>query len=283
MSSSLPRIQVGREVGGGRWRHEGTRRRARVDGGGLAVGAVSTVTRATLPGRWARGIPCASWGSCAASAWVGSPFHPRAPGAGRPSTSSRSMRSSAGPGTQARWPGRWVVGDAIGDPRHHGGDEQAVYAVARGARLVGSRAGPGPAGQDVGEPATGGLDVDAAVIGTTWAIGSGGPPWRTADPAERSPGTWVSSDGSSAFNGAAGPAPTWRRSASRIQRRGRDPGAEVPAHGVTVPAICSERSWRPRPGQADPSPGSGVGDAARRTGGPTVGSAGISRRGGHGR
>jgi MOSC domain-containing protein YiiM len=65
------------------------------------------------------------------------------------------------------------VGDFIGDLKHHGGDRQAVYAVAReeldwwGAEL-GRSLDNGLFGENL---TTAGLDVDAALIGERWQIG----------------------------------------------------------------------------------------------------------------
>lgn len=78
------------------------------------------------------------------------------------------------PGPKRGGLGSGVVGDFIGDRAHHGGDDQAIYAVAReqldwwGDRL-GRRLGNGMFGENL---TTVGLDVDRAVIGTRWTVGS---------------------------------------------------------------------------------------------------------------
>lgn len=69
--------------------------------------------------------------------------------------------------------GNDVVGDAIGDQRHHGGDFQAVYAVAREeldwwTGELGRELGNGIFGENL---TTSGLDVDGAVVGERWVIG----------------------------------------------------------------------------------------------------------------
>ena len=191
------------------------------------------------------------------------------------------------PGPKRGGLGSGVVGDAIGDPRHHGGDGQAVYAVAREeldwwGRELGRDLRDGMFGENL---TTEGLDVDAAVIGTTWAIGSAvlqveGPriPCRT-------------------FAGHMGE----QRWVKRFSARGRtgaylaviEPGRisagdeirvlEVPAHGVTVP-----QSFRALMGDRDLAGqilASGEGSETLRAEleGRQEGSAGISRRGGHGR
>lgn len=69
--------------------------------------------------------------------------------------------------------GSGVAGDFIGDPRHHGGDDQAVYAVAReeldwwGAEL-GRDLPNGLFGENI---TTVDFDVDGALIGEHWQIG----------------------------------------------------------------------------------------------------------------
>lgn len=77
------------------------------------------------------------------------------------------------PGPREDGVGSGVVGDQIGDRRHHGGDTQAVYAVAREeldwwAAELGRDLRDGMFGENV---TTQGLDVDAAIVGERWAIG----------------------------------------------------------------------------------------------------------------
>jgi MOSC domain-containing protein YiiM len=67
-----------------------------------------------------------------------------------------------------------VIADFIGDRRHHGGDGQAVYAVAREeltwwAGELDRELTNGFFGENL---TTTGLDVDAAVLGEVWRIGS---------------------------------------------------------------------------------------------------------------
>jgi MOSC domain-containing protein YiiM len=69
--------------------------------------------------------------------------------------------------------GSGLAGDAIGDMRHHGGRDQAVYAYARedldaweanlGRTLTG-----GVFGENL---TTGGLDVTGALVGESWRVG----------------------------------------------------------------------------------------------------------------
>ncbi|MFC6707933.1 MOSC domain-containing protein [Flexivirga alba] len=77
------------------------------------------------------------------------------------------------PGPKHGGLGSGVLSDFIGDREHHGGDDQAVYAVAReeldwwGAEL-GRQLDDGMFGENL---TTVGLDVDHAVIGTRWEVG----------------------------------------------------------------------------------------------------------------
>ncbi|SMF15426.1 MOSC domain-containing protein [Streptomyces sp. Amel2xC10] len=69
--------------------------------------------------------------------------------------------------------GSGLAGDAVCDLRHHGGDDQAVYAVAREdlddwERELGRPLGHGAFGENL---TTEGLDVSGARIGERWRIG----------------------------------------------------------------------------------------------------------------
>ena len=71
--------------------------------------------------------------------------------------------------------GSGVAGDTICELRHHGGDDQAVYAVAREdldgwERELDRRLGNGSFGENL---TTEGLDVSGAKIGERWRIGTG--------------------------------------------------------------------------------------------------------------
>lgn len=66
-----------------------------------------------------------------------------------------------------------VVGDAIGDGRHHGGTTQALYAYASEdldwwAATLGAQLPPGSFGENL---TTTGIDVNAALVGERWRIG----------------------------------------------------------------------------------------------------------------
>ena len=79
------------------------------------------------------------------------------------------MLHDPGPGT-----GRsGAAGDAIGDPRSHGGTDQAVYAYAREDLDVwqadlGRPLGNGVFGENL---TTSGLDVTGALVGERWQVG----------------------------------------------------------------------------------------------------------------
>ncbi|QEU92385.1 MOSC domain-containing protein [Streptomyces kanamyceticus] len=71
--------------------------------------------------------------------------------------------------------GSGLVGDEIGNLRHHGGHDQAVYAFAREdldvwQDLLGRPLANGGFGENV---TTSGIDVSGARIGERWRIGSG--------------------------------------------------------------------------------------------------------------
>ena len=79
------------------------------------------------------------------------------------------------PGSKQDGLGSGLVGDAIGDQRHHGGSEQAVYAYSRESldwweRRIGRRLSDGWFGENL---TTVGLDVDHAVVGEHWQVGVG--------------------------------------------------------------------------------------------------------------
>lgn len=148
-----------------------------------------------------------------------------------------------------------LAGDAVCDTRHHGGDHQAVYAVAREdldewERELGRALANGAFGENL---TTRGLDVSGALIGERWRVGpdvvlevaSGRIPCRT-------------------FQGHLGEERWVRRFTERgapgAYLRVIEPGeiragdaVEVvhrPEHDVTVAvqfrAVTTERAWLPR-------------------------------------
>ncbi len=77
------------------------------------------------------------------------------------------------PGPKHGGLGSGVVGDFIGDVAHHGGNGQAVYAVAREeldwwGRELGRDLPDGLFGENL---TIEGMDVDDAVLGERWAVG----------------------------------------------------------------------------------------------------------------
>lgn len=101
----------------------------------------------------------------------------------RPSAWKRSRKSTgigklpvAGPVEVTPPQGRTsgLAGDFIGDPRHHGGVDQAVYAFQREdldawENELGRELPAGFFGENL---TTGGLDVNASLIGERWRVGS---------------------------------------------------------------------------------------------------------------
>jgi MOSC domain-containing protein YiiM len=78
-----------------------------------------------------------------------------------------------GPGPKRTGLGSGLVGDFIGDTRHHGGDDQAVYAfqredLDRWAVRLGRPLSNGIFGENL---TTRGIDVNEARIGERWRIG----------------------------------------------------------------------------------------------------------------
>ncbi|MFF2650972.1 MOSC domain-containing protein [Streptomyces sp. NPDC058045] len=151
--------------------------------------------------------------------------------------------------------GSGLAGDAVCDTRHHGGDEQAVYAFAREELDSWQEAlgRPLPNGHFGENLTTGGLNLAAVLIGERWRIG-GGPvlevtsgrvPCRTFAGRLGEPG-WVRR-----FTRAASPG-AYLRVVEPGEIRAGDP-IEVlhrPRHQVTVAvhfrAMTTERELLPR-------------------------------------
>lgn len=77
------------------------------------------------------------------------------------------------PGPKKGGLGSGVVGDQIGDPRHHGGDNQAVYAYAREdldwwEKQLGRDLPDGMFGENL---TVGGIDCTNALVGERWSVG----------------------------------------------------------------------------------------------------------------
>jgi MOSC domain-containing protein YiiM len=105
--------------------------------------------------------------------------HPDVQGPGDPGITGIDKRPATGP-VQVRAPGprrdglgSGLVGDEIFDRRHHGGDDQAVYAYAREDLdwWEGQLGRPLPGGVFGENATTSGLDVTNARVGERWAVG----------------------------------------------------------------------------------------------------------------
>lgn len=77
------------------------------------------------------------------------------------------------PGGRRDGLGSGLVGDTVGDRRHHGGNAQAVYAYAgedldHWESVLGRTLPPGVFGENL---TTTGVDVNGAVIGERWRVG----------------------------------------------------------------------------------------------------------------
>jgi MOSC domain-containing protein YiiM len=147
--------------------------------------------------------------------------------------------------------GSGLAGDLIGDRKHHGGDDQAVYAYAREdledwAARLGRPLSNGMFGENL---TTLGLDVTNSVIGERWRVGSAGlvlevtrsrTPCRTFTEFLGIPG-WVKT-----FTAAAVPGAYLRVITPGPMRRG-DPVSIVdrPDHGVTVRDVFRAMTTEP--------------------------------------
>lgn len=139
-----------------------------------------------------------------------------------------------------------VQGDTVVNLRHHGGTNQAVYAVALEeldwwAADLGRELPPGTFGENL---TTSGFDVDASVVGEQWRVGSSvvltvtGPrePCATFG-AHMGVRGWVRAFAARGRTGAylAVTQPGTIRAGDTIQVIWR------PAHGITVPEVF--RAW----------------------------------------
>jgi MOSC domain-containing protein YiiM len=135
--------------------------------------------------------------------------------------------------------GSGVAGDQIFDTRHHGGDDQAVYAYAREdldwwQEALGRPLPPGMFGENL---TTAGVDVNGAVIGERWRIGAdlvleatyGREPCATFQARMREP-QWVKRFAAANRTGA------YLRVVTPGRIRSGDPIVVLdrPAHGVTI-------------------------------------------------
>jgi MOSC domain-containing protein YiiM len=87
------------------------------------------------------------------------------------------------PGPKRGGLGSGLVGDYIGDSRHHGGDRQAVYAFAREdldrwEPELGRAIANGTFGENL---TTSGLDLAEALVGERWVVGDPDDPERSVE------------------------------------------------------------------------------------------------------
>ncbi len=158
----------------------------------------------------------------------------------RPSDAPRAVRA---PGPRKGGLGSGVVGDAICNPKHHGGDDQAVYAYAREdlddwQSQLGRELTNGMFGENI---TTAGVDVTNAVIGELWSIGTDGLVLEVTSP--RTPcktfSTWLGIRGwIKTFTAAGLPGAYFRVIEPGTMRAGdRIEVIDRPDHSVTVGTV----------------------------------------------
>lgn len=146
------------------------------------------------------------------------------------------------PGPRAGGLGSGVTGDDVVNRRHHGGDAQAVYAFAREeldwwSGELGREIADGGFGENL---TTGGLDVDAAVVGERWVL-DGGVVLRVTAPrtpcatfaAHMEVPGWVRRFTARGRTGAYLAVET----PGRIERGAAVEVRDIPAHRITVPDV----------------------------------------------
>ena len=158
----------------------------------------------------------------------------------RPSDEPLAVRA---PGPRQGGLGSGVVGDSICDPRHHGGDDQAVYAYAREdldawQSQLDRELTNGMFGENI---TTSGVDVNNCLVGERWSIGSDGLILEATSP--RIPcktfSTWLGVPGwIKAFTAEARPGAYFRVIAPGTLRAGdRIEVLERPDHSVTIGTV----------------------------------------------
>ncbi|MDT5332994.1 MAG: hypothetical protein QOF31_4291 [Mycobacterium sp.] len=168
------------------------------------------------------------------------------------------------PGPMHGGAGSGLVGDFIGDPQVHGGDDQAVYAYAREDLDVWQRElardlGNGLFGENI---TTKDVDVTGALIGERWQVGSDGLVLEVSSPRTpcRTFASWLAINGwMKTFTRAAKPGAYFRVIAPGTMRGGDS--IEVvhkPDHDVTIGlvfrAMTLEAEQLPRLLRADALP-----------------------------
>lgn len=158
----------------------------------------------------------------------------------RPSDEPLAVRA---PGPRRGGLGSGVVGDAICNSRHHGGDDQAVYAYAREdlddwQAQLGRELTNGMFGENI---TTSGIDVANCLVGERWSIGSDGLVLEVTSP--RTPcktfSTWLDIRGwIKTFTAAALPGAYFRVIEPGTMRAGdRIDVIDRPDHSVTVATV----------------------------------------------
>ncbi len=179
------------------------------------------------------------------------------------------------PGPRQGGLGSGVVGDSVCDPRHHGGDDQAVYAYAREdldawQSQLGRELTNGMFGENI---TTSGVDVNNCLVGERWSIGSGGLILEATSP--RIPcktfSTWLGVPGwIKAFTAEARPGAYFRVIAPGTLEAGdRIEVLDRPDHAVTIGtvfrALMLEPDLMPTLAVADALPEKIKQQVARRT------------------
>jgi MOSC domain-containing protein YiiM len=188
----------------------------------------------------------------------------------RPTEDTITVRA---PGPMHGGLGSGLLGDFIGDPEVHGGDDQAVYAYAREdldswERELQRDLGNGGFGENL---TTTRLDVTGARIGERWQVGSDGLVLEVSRPRIpcRTFATWLSIQGwIKTFTKAATPGAYLRVIESGTVRAGDSiTVVDRPDHDVTVGlvfrALTLESELLPQILQADALPDE-IKDLARR-------------------
>jgi MOSC domain-containing protein YiiM len=155
------------------------------------------------------------------------------------------------PGPMHNGLGSGLVGDTIGNPAVHGGDDQAVYAYAREdldiwQTRLGRRLANGVFGENV---TTAGVDVTGARIGEQWQIGDGGLRLEVSSPRIpcRTFQEWLALQGwIKTFTAAATPG-AYLRVLNPGDIRGGDPIEVVsrPDHCVTIGVVFRALTLQP--------------------------------------
>ncbi len=158
----------------------------------------------------------------------------------RPSSEPSMVRA---PGPRQGGLGSGVVGDAICNPRHHGGDDQAVYAYAREdldywQSQLDRELTNGMFGENI---TTSGVDVTNCLVGERWSIGSDGLVLEVTSP--RMPcktfATWLGIPGLiKTFTAAALPGAYFRViEPGTVHADDRIEVTDRPDHTVTIGAV----------------------------------------------